>query len=127
LFEQWGHEQPAAAIAARLNEWNQTPFAEVLVAEADGAAAGVAAVSAGPHLAMPGRFAWLAGPAVAVTHRRQGLGAALVRAAEARAREWGCDRLELTSSRDSAEAHAFNLALGYEEQSERQARYLRQL
>ena len=127
LFEEWGHAQPAAVIAAQLDEWARTPLAEVLVAEVDGATAGVAAVSAGPHLARPGRFARRVGLVVAGTHRRRGVGAALVRAAEELARGWGCDRLELTSSRRRDAAHVFYLALGYEEQSESHARYLRQL
>ena len=44
----------------------------------------------------------------------------------AQARDWACDRLELTSSRSRTEAHAFYPALGYM-QSERQARYRREL
>jgi GNAT superfamily N-acetyltransferase len=127
LFAQWGHAQPVATVAAILDEWARTPRAEVLVAEVDGAVAALAAVSAAPHLATRGRLARLAGLVVAATHRRQGLGAALVQAAEGLARDWGCDRLELTSSRSRAEAHALYLALGYEERSARQARYVRTL
>jgi len=127
LFAQWEHEQPAEVIAARLLEWEQTPRAEVLVAECDGAVVGVAAVSASPHLARPGRTARLAGLVVAATHHRRDIGTALVHAAENRARAWQCDRLELTSSRRRAAAHAFYLARGYKEQSDSHARYLRPL
>lgn len=127
LFTEWGHEQPASVISALLVEWEQTPRADVLVAEVTEGLAGMVAVSATPNLGRPGRTAQLRGLVVAATHRRRGVGAALVRAAEDHAREWHCDRLELVSSRSRGAAHAFYPALGYEEQSGRQARYVRRL
>lgn len=127
LFGQWGHAQSAEAIVAVLAEWRRTPHAEVVVAEVDGDLAGVVAVLACLYLDRPGRFARLAGLVVSATHRRQGVGANLLAVAEHKAREWGCDRLELTSSRSRAEAHAFYPANGYEDQSHRHARYVRQL
>jgi ribosomal protein S18 acetylase RimI-like enzyme len=127
LFEAWDHPQPAAMIAERLAEWQATPRAEILVAELDGSVGGVAAVCASPHLARPGRFARLVGLAVAEQCRRRGVASALMRAAEALAEEWECDRLELTSSRWREEAPAFYTALGYRDRSERQARYVREL
>ena len=127
VFEHWGHRQDAEAIAERLAAWAATPHAQVLIAEHDDAPVGVAAVSASPHLARPGRTARLPALAVDAAHRRRGAGAALVRAAEALARQWGCDRMEVTSSRSRAEAPSFYPALGYEEVSARSARFIRPL
>ena len=127
LFAAWEHPQPADVIAGRLAEWRETPRAEVLVAEIEGAVAGVAAVTASPHFARPGRFGRLIGLAVGTGFRRRGVGAALLRAAEELARSWGCDRLELTTSRWRDEAPAFYAAVGYQDQSERQARFMRSL
>jgi GNAT superfamily N-acetyltransferase len=127
VFADWNHALPEAEIEERLQVWQATPRAEVLVAEVDGAVAGVAAVNATPHLARPGSFARLVGLAVSAAFRRRGVGKALVSAAEELARGWGCHRLELTSTRTRPEAPAFYAALGYVDLSERQARYWREL
>jgi GNAT superfamily N-acetyltransferase len=127
IFAAWGHPQPAAVIAERLSDWAALPLARVLVAELDGTVAGVAAVAATPHLARPGRFGRLVGVAVGEPFRRRGVATALLRAAEELARGWGCDRLELTSTRGRAEAPAFYAARDYVDLSERQARYARTL
>jgi GNAT superfamily N-acetyltransferase len=127
LFEQWGYPEPAGEIAARLAAWDAADDHAVLVAEVDGAVAGLAAVGAVLHLALPGRFARLAGLAVDAAHRRRGVGSALVRAAEDVARGWGCDRMEITSSRSRAEAPGFYPALGYDDRGERSARFIRPL
>lgn len=99
----------------------------MLVAELNGAVVGVVSVGAFPQLASPGRRARLASLAVDAGHRRRGIGAALVRAAEELAREWGCDEMEITSRRTRPEAPAFYPALGYEDRSGRQARFMREL
>jgi GNAT superfamily N-acetyltransferase len=127
LYSAWGHPQPATIVAERLAAWEATAYARVLIAELDAAVAGIAAVSASPHLARPGRFARLAGLAVADRFRRRGVATALVHAAEALAREWDCDRVEITSTRSREEAPRFYAALGYQDHSQRQARYIRSL
>jgi GNAT superfamily N-acetyltransferase len=127
LYEEWGHPQTPEVIAERLSTWEATPHAEVLVAEVDGNVAGVAAVCACPHLARPGSYARLTGIVVGASCRRRGIGRALMRAAEDCARIWGCDRIELTTTRSRAEAPAFYPSLGYEDASQRQARFVRGL
>jgi GNAT superfamily N-acetyltransferase len=84
-------------------------------------------VFAAPHFGRSGRFVRVMGLAVGTNHQRHGVGAALMGAVEARAREWHCDQVELTSSRARESAHAFYRALGFEDQSDRQARYVRRL
>jgi predicted N-acetyltransferase YhbS len=127
LYEAWSHAQPVEVVAERLAAWAAADDAEVLVAEVDGAVAGMAAVSAVLHLARPGRYARLAGLAVGQAHRRLGVGGALVRTAEELARRWGCDAMEITSSRWRQEAPGFYRALGYEDRCERSARFMRSL
>src|SRR4051795_12557543 len=107
LFAAWDHPQPAVMIAGRLEVYAATPHAELLVAEVDGTVAGLAAVCAEPHLARPALNARLMGLVVGAGFRRRGVGEALVRAAEAIARDWGCDRMEVTSSRRREAAQAF--------------------
>jgi GNAT superfamily N-acetyltransferase len=127
LYEAWEHAQPVEVVAERLSAWAAAPQAQVLVAEVDGAVAGFAGVCAVPHLARPGRFARLSGLAVGAPHRRRGVGAALVRAAEELGRRWDCDAMEITSSRRRADAPGFYRALGYDDVCERSARFMRSL
>jgi len=127
LFEQWGHAQDAADIEAQLALWSRTETADILVAEIAGTAAAAIAVVALPHLGRPGRLGRVMGLVVGNNCRRQGVGGALLAAAEERARGWDCDALELTSSRYRREAPAFYTALGFEDQSSRQARYVRRI
>ncbi|MGS0685499.1 GNAT family N-acetyltransferase [Nakamurella sp. GG22] len=127
LFAEWGHPLSAADVRAVVAEWGSTDRSEVLVADIDNEIAGMAAVSAGPRFAEPGRQAHLAGLAVAAAHRRRGVGTSLLQAAEGYALGWGCDRLELTSSRSRNEAHDFYPRHGYEETSQHHARYVRLL
>jgi GNAT superfamily N-acetyltransferase len=127
LYDAWSHAQPVEVVAERLEAWAAAPDSEVLVAEVDGEVAGLAGVSAVLHLARPSRYARLAGLSVDARFRRRGVGAALVRAAEQLGRRWGCDLMEITSSRWREEAPGFYRALGYEDVCERSARFMRSL
>ena len=127
LFEAWGYGAPAPEIEARLEAWEAMRDAEVLFAELDGAAAGFVAVCATPHLARAGWFGRVTGLAVDVAFRRQGVGRALVEAAEQLARTWGCDRVEICTSRSRPESSGFYAGLGYEDVCARSARFIRAL
>ncbi len=78
-----------------------------------------------PLLAEGGASARITALVVAAARRREGLGRALLAAAEEVARRWGCDLLEVSSGRrpERDPAHAFYLAAGFEDTAQRSARY----
>lgn len=127
LYADWDHPATAAVVEAVLDAWARHDDRVILVAEAGDVLAGMAAVSAVPHLSRAGCGARLVGLVVGRTHRRRGVASALVGAAERHARGWGCDQIELTSARFREEAHLFYPARGYEETSGHHARYLKRL
>ena len=63
---------------------------------------------------------------VAAGARRQGVGAALVRAAEKKLAERGCGLVEVTSNEKLRAAHSFYRSMGYERTSHRFARILKE-
>ena len=127
LFSHWDHPRPEPFVAERIAAWAAAPDSELLVAEAAGAVAGLVAIAAQLHLARPGRSARIIGLVVDEDARREGVGAALVAAAEEQARAWGCDRLELTSSRRRDEAQGFYAALGFADRCETSSWFVREL
>ena len=82
-----------------------------------------------PRLAEGGALMRITALAVAPEYRGQGVGRALVRAAEEVARSWGCDLIEVSSGRrpERAAAHAFYSALGFEDSAARSVRYWKPL
>jgi len=127
LFSHWDHPRPEPFVAERIAAWAAAADSELLVAEAGGAVAGLVAVAAQLHLARPGRSARIIGLVVDEGARREGVGAALVAAAEQQARAWGCDRLELTSSRRRDAARGFYAALGFADRCETSSWFVREL
>ncbi len=99
------------------------PHGMVFVAEEDGEVVGRLSVSRDPHPASS-HVADL-GLMVARAHRRRGVGAALMRAAEAWARNAGVDKLELHVFPHNAPAIALYEKLGYSHEGRRRAHYRR--
>jgi GNAT superfamily N-acetyltransferase len=90
------------------------PNQQLIVAEVDGRIVGMAQLSFIPGLSRGG--AWrcnVEAVRIASDVRGQGLGAQLMQACEARAREHGCSLLQLTSEASRVDAHRFYRGLGY--------------
>lgn len=113
LIRQLGYDESAADIAARLAGMPQM----VLVAELDGRVAGCLSTSTMRVLHRPKPVGRISMMVVDEALRGQGIGAALVRAAEARLKEQGCGLVEVTSNLKRIEAHGFYEKLGYQRTS----------
>jgi GNAT superfamily N-acetyltransferase len=95
------------AAAARLERAMAADRAEVLVAERDGAVAGICTVYLDIESVRFGRRAWVEDLAVHPDHRSAGLGKGLLDAAKDWARERGATHLELDSAETRTDAHRF--------------------
>lgn len=96
----------------------------VLVAELDGAVVGCLSTSHMRVLHRPAPVGRISMMVVDEALRGRGIGAALVRAAEALLAGQGCYVVEVTSHVRRTEAHRFYERLGYERTSVRLARML---
>jgi GNAT superfamily N-acetyltransferase len=116
LLGQLGYPEQAAGVAGRLRALLAPGGrAAVLLAEAeeDGSLLGVLALHWGEMLHLDGPVARIGTLVVEETTRGGGVGAALVAAAEARARAEGCTLLEVTSGRRRERTHRFYQAQGF--------------
>ncbi|MBS0433235.1 MAG: GNAT family N-acetyltransferase [Proteobacteria bacterium] len=125
LSGQLGYPADAAAIARRLRGIVAHGAGVVLVAQIDGAVAGWAHVMA-QHRLEHDANAELAGLVVDEDARGGGIGAALLRAAEAWAHGHGCVELVVRSNVIRERAHRFYLREGYTEKK-RQAVFVKNL
>jgi ribosomal protein S18 acetylase RimI-like enzyme len=92
------------------------PGRRLLVAEVEGGQlAGTVDVLLVTNLTHTGRpWAVVENVVVATVHRRRGIGRALMEEAMGQARRVGCYKVQLTSGKHRAEAHAFYRSLGFE-------------
>lgn len=127
LLGQLGYPAAADDVAARVDLWLDEPNSALLVATVSGAVAGVAALHALLMLDHAARRGRLVALVVDDAVRRQGIGRALLDAAEHAARELGCRDMEITSSRHRTAAHAFYTRLGYTDICTQSARFVRDL
>ncbi|MFG2057173.1 GNAT family N-acetyltransferase [Micromonospora sp. NPDC048930] len=127
LLTQLGYptEEPEASV--RLSYWLDDPESVLIGAEVRGELAGVVALHVCPLLEVTGKWARLVALVVDEGKRSKGIGRRLVAAAESRAKELGCLRMEVTSSRKRDDAHRLYRRQGYEDVCERSARFMKLL
>ena len=125
LLRELGHtEDGLMHLEARLEALARDSQAVILVAEAHGRVVGLASGSATLLLEYPAPQLRLHALVVDPDQRRRGVARALVVEVEARARNLGCFRVELTSAHTLTAAHAFWQAAGYVETGRRFVRLL---
>jgi len=123
LLTQLGYPTEAAAVEERLDRL-QIVGDRVLVADVDGSVVGLAHLQVTPALERDRPAGKLAALVVDEQKRGQGIGRALVGAAETEARLRGCGLLYLTTSDGRDDAHSFYERLGLEQSGRRYSRTL---
>jgi GNAT superfamily N-acetyltransferase len=114
LLTALGYPAEPEDVARRLAALAGAPADGVWVCELDGAIAGVASAHASPLLTSDFGVCRITAIVVADAARGQGAGRALADRVEAQARQWDCDRIEVTSAERRTDAHAFYRRLGFE-------------
>ena len=112
LVTQLGYDAAPHDVGDRLARLLMRPGQRFIVAEADGRLLGWVHVELADYVDS-GTYAQIAGLVVDRTHRRQGIGAALMADAETWARQQGCPMMRLRSSSTRTRAHRFYEGLGY--------------
>jgi len=124
LLEQLGYPTSSEAVARRLKRLATSKADHVLVAELDGKLVGLATVHVSLSIEHDRPAAKLSAIVVDETHRRRGVGEALVAAVEAEARARDCCLIFLTTAERRKGAHAFYRRIGFEETGRRFTRVL---
>jgi predicted N-acetyltransferase YhbS len=121
LIRQLGYDEGGDDIAARLAAMTEASRL-VLVAEVERQVVGCLSTSVMPVLHRPRPVGRISMMVVEEARRGLGIGAELVRAAEAALVEMGCGLIEVTSNVARTDAHRFYERLGYQKTSVRLAR-----
>lgn len=119
LLRELGYEVSAASAGDRLARLTATGVDPVFVAVESGAPLGLVALHWTPMLHREKPEARITALVVRNEARRRGIARRLVDHALSVARDAGCGRLELTSAKDRADAHAFYRAEGFQQGSVR--------
>jgi N-acetylglutamate synthase-like GNAT family acetyltransferase len=127
LLTELGYPVGADEVGERLEYWLPDPASRVLVAERGGQVVGCISLHVIPFLERTGRWLRIESLVVETGQRRTGTGRALLEAAEVLAREWGCLRIEVTSRRSRADAHAFYRNQGFIDICVRSGRFTKEL
>ncbi|MCE7003020.1 GNAT family N-acetyltransferase [Kibdelosporangium philippinense] len=128
LLGQLGYpdDNDVDSVRQRLENWAAEPAATALVAERDGQVVGVVAVAAMPCFERPGKTGRVVAIVTSDVVRGQGVGKELMAHAERIAKEYGCSKMEVTSSNWRTDAHAFYRGLGYDNWSDRAGRFMKE-
>jgi predicted N-acetyltransferase YhbS len=118
LLVELGYPSSTADVDARLRSM-LAASETVLVAARNGAPVGVITIHVTPVLHRPTPVGRITALVVTERARGQGVGQALVAAAESMVVGRGCGLIEVTSNQQRIEAHAFYERLGYERTSHR--------
>lgn len=113
LLTELGYPATPEEATARIQRFAGDPQSRVQVAEVDGRVAGLVATHLAPRLAVDRLDCEIVAIVVASPRRGEGIGGALLDAAEAEARSRGARRLELSSGDWRPEAHGFYLSRGF--------------
>jgi GNAT superfamily N-acetyltransferase len=112
LVTQLGYEAAPHEVGERLVRLLARPAQRFIIAERDGRLLGWVHIEVAEFVDSD-PYAHIAGLVVDRSHRRQGIGAALMAEAEAWARQQGCAVVRLRSSATRTHAHRFYAELGY--------------
>lgn len=112
-----GYPCSDAEAVIRIQALSEDENQRLLVADVHGGLLGLVSYDLMYYLPLGVRTCRITALAIADTAQRRGLGRALLREAEARARSAGAARIELTTASHRREAHDFYRACGYAETS----------
>jgi GNAT superfamily N-acetyltransferase len=115
LLTQLGYPASEQFVRKKILELNSHPDEELVVTVDDGSVLGFISLHFIPQLALPGHFARISYLCVDESVRSKGVGQKLEQYVELRARERGCDRIELHCHSRRDLAHRFYFRQGYEE------------